>query len=78
MLATLLWMGLAASAGVLSGIFWDRTVDPTPTPLLPVKDVAGKIDFFRIVKIIGIMTAGSLALILITRVLKIRTIFKSR
>ena len=70
MLITFLWMALAASGGVLSGILFDKLA-PGPEPTVPV-NTGGSFDFFKTVKLIGILTVGAFAVHLIIKMFGIK------
>jgi hypothetical protein len=79
MLVTFLWMALAASGGVLSGILWDRTTKPAPADqVLPNQADQSAVSFFSSIKIIptlkliAIITVGGVAIHLLLKVFKIR------
>ena len=77
MLITILWMALAASGGVLSGILYDRATKPT-TPILPSLADSSAPSFFSSIKLIptitaiAVITVGGVALHLLLKVFKIR------
>jgi hypothetical protein len=73
MLAIILWMALAASGGVLSGILIDKYVAPaTPPIILPQTQTSGNFDFLKTAKLIGILTIGAVAVHLVLKLFKIK------
>lgn len=74
MLGTILWMLLASSAGVLSGILFDKmTPTPNPNPIIePAIKTAGSFDFMKIIKLVGVLSAGAVALHFVLQLLKIK------
>jgi len=72
MLATILWMALAASGGVLSGILYDKYTTPANPVLAASVNTNGKLDLMKTLKLIAIITAGAFALHTILKIFKIK------
>lgn len=71
-LATILWMSLAASGGVLSGIFLEKQAPAIAPPISQITNTSGSFDFFKTLKLIGILTAGGVAIHLLMKLFKIK------
>ena len=84
MLEILLWMALAASGGVLSGVIYDKATTPaTATPataptVFGIKNSDGSINFMAALKLVGILAAGALIIHFVLKIFKIKLLNKVR
>lgn len=63
---------LAALGGILSGIVYEKVTDAPEKVIIPATESAGKFDFLKTIKLIGIITAGGVAIHLLMKLFKIK------
>jgi len=68
----LLYPLIASLIGLVTGIVYEKATDTPDQVFIPATSTAGNFDFMKTIKIIGILTAGGIALHFLLKIFKIR------